>query len=500
MLEKIKRLGTDTAVYGISTILGRFLTFLLTPLYTHALPAEDLGIVATVYAYIAFLNVVYGYGMEGAYMKYVSTLETGNRRQVFTVPLLAVGITSLFFSTALMLWSPSVARWIHVPDALAGIVAQGALILFLDALTLIPFASLRMASQARTFAFIKVAGIFVNVLCNILFLFVFRAGVEGIFLSNIISAVLVLILLVPTILRGLSFSWPQGLLGALLKFGLPSVPAGIAGMMIQVINRPILESLSGKAAVGVFQANYRLGIFMMLLVSMFDFAWRPFFLQHANDPEARPLFARILTYVVLTLTAVLLSLSLFLEPVVRWHIFAGRSLIAAPYWVGLDIVPVILLAYLFLGVYNNLIAGIYIEKKTARLPVVTFVAAAVNVLANYLLIPPYGLLGAAYATLASYVVMAAMMYVMVRNIYPVPYEWIRLAKITVAAVALYALARFVDAGPWTIAWHTVLLLCFPVLLYLLRFFVPGELRGMARLLRSARPGSLDAAPPSEGGA
>jgi O-antigen/teichoic acid export membrane protein len=487
MLEKIKRLGTDTAVYGISTILGRFLTFLLTPLYTHALPAEDLGIVATVYAYIAFLNVVYGYGMEGAYMKYASTREIGNRRQVFTVPFLAVGITSLFFSALLILWSPSVADWIHVPDPLAGIVAQGALILFLDALTLIPFVSLRMASQARTFAFIKVAGILVNVLCNILFLFVFRAGVGGIFLSNIISAVLVLILLVPTILRGLSFSWPTGLLGALLRFGLPSVPAGIAGMMIQVINRPILESLTGKAAVGVFQANYRLGIFMMLLVSMFDFAWRPFFLQHAKDPDARPLFARIMTYVVLTLTAVFLSLGLFLEPLVRWQIFAGRSLIAPPYWTGLDIVPVILLAYLFLGVYNNLIAGIYIEKRTARLPAVTFVAAAVNVVANYALIPPYGLMGAAYATLASYLVMAGMMYVMVRNVYPVPYEWIRLAKITGAGIVVYGLAKVVDAGQWTPGWRGFLLLCFPGLLYVLRFFVPGELRGVTRLLRTVRP-------------
>jgi len=499
MLEKLKRLGTDTAVYGISTIFGRFLTFLLTPLYTHALPAEDLGIVATVYAYIAFLNVVYGYGMESAYMKYSSTQELGNRRQVFTVPFLAVGITSFFFSGILILRSSTVARWIHVPDPLAAIVSQGALILFLDALTLIPFASLRMASKARTFAFIKVAGIIVNVLCNVLFLFVFRSGIEGIFLSNIISAVLVLLMLVPTVVRSFAFSRPEKLLGALLRFGLPSVPAGIAGMMIQVINRPILESLSGKAAVGVFQANYRLGIFMMLLVSMFDFAWRPFFLQHANDHDARPLFARVMTYVVLILTAVFLSLTFFLEPLVRWQIFAGRSLIAPPYWVGLDIVPVILLAYLFLGVYNNLIAGIYIEKRTARLPVVTFVAAGVNIAANYALIPPYGLLGAAYATLASYLVMAGLMYLMVRRMYPVPYEWIRLTKIAGAAVVVYALTRLVDAGPWTLAWHGVLLLCFPFLLYVSRFFVPGEIRGVARLLRSVRPRGTDTVSPPEGG-
>ncbi len=159
-------------------------------------------------------------------------------------------------------------------------------------------------------------------------------------------------------------------------------------MMIQVINRPILEALKGSAAVGVFQANYRLGIFMMLLVSMFDFAWRPFFLTHAADSDAKPLFARVLTYVVLVLHAGLPPAELLpgRSSCAPRSSRAGRSS-RPPYWSGLEIVPVILLAYLFLGVYNNLVAGIYIEKKTAYLPVITFGAAAVNVAANYLLIP-----------------------------------------------------------------------------------------------------------------
>ncbi|HSQ75015.1 MAG TPA: oligosaccharide flippase family protein, partial [Bacteroidota bacterium] len=292
MLDKIKRLGSDTAVYGISTILGRFLTFLLTPLYTHILSPEDLGVVATVYAYIAFLNVIYGYGMEGAYMKYVSTLELGDRKQVFTVPFLAVCMTSLVFSGLIAVLAQPVAAVSGIPAGFASVVPMGAGILFLDALTIVPFASLRMANRARLFAAIKVAGIVVNVVCNVVLLFWFRMGVEGIFLSGLLSSGITLLMLVPVIVKSLVPGWPKGIMPVLLKFGLPSVPAGIAGMMLQVINRPILGALQGDAAVGIFQANYRLGIFMMLLVSMFDFAWRPFFLNHANDPDARPLFAR----------------------------------------------------------------------------------------------------------------------------------------------------------------------------------------------------------------
>ncbi len=483
MLEKIKRLGSDTAVYGISTILGRFLTFLLTPLYTHVLLAEDLGVVATVYAYIAFLNVIYGYGMENAYMKYVSTGEHGNREEVFTVPFLAVLSTGVVLSAPLILMYRGVANLAGVPDQFAGTVAMGAGILILDAVALLPFAVLRMALRARTFAAIKITGIVINVVCNVVFLFVFRWGVTGIFVSGVISSAATVVLLLPTILANLTWSRPRGLLPALLRFGLPSVPAGLAAMMIQVINRPIMGALSGDAAVGLFQANYRLGIFMMLLVSMFDFAWRPFFLTHARDSDARQLFARVMTYFMLVGATVWLGLTFFLSAVVRWPIFNGHPLIAPRYWEGLEIVPVILLAYLFLGIYNNLVAGIYIEKETRRLPLVTIAAAVMNVAANFLLIPRFGLMGAAVATVLSYLLMAVLMWVFVRNIYPVPYERARLTKIVLSAGLVYAVSTFASDGAAGLVAKAGLLGLFPLILVALRFFEPGESTALRALLR-----------------
>jgi O-antigen/teichoic acid export membrane protein len=197
-----------------------------------------------------------------------------------------------------------------------------------------------------------------------------------------------------------------------------------------------------------------------------------------------------MTYSVLLMTLVFLVLSFFLEDIVRAPLFWGKPLIAEPYWSGLNIVPVILLAYLFLGVYNNLVAGIYIEKKTQHLPLVTFVGAGVSIGATYLLVPVIGLMGAAVATLLSYVTMAGLLFVIVQRVYPVPYEYGRLARIAVAGTVVYALYQIVDTGPIRLVWGGFLLLGFVGMMALMRFFLPSELAGVQKLLR--RPPSTPA--------
>jgi len=486
MLEKIKRLGTDTAIYGVSTIIGRFVSFLLTPVYANMLAPGDLGVVATAFAYIAFLNVVYGYGMESAYFRYATSREIGDDKQNFSVPFLSVLSTAVLFSGLLALNASAVSGLARIPVEFETIVASGALILGFDAIAVVPFAVLRLERKARRFAAIRIAGILLNVGLNLLFLIRFHMGVEGIFLSNVISSGFILLLLLPTILSHLTVRWDTTLFRALLKFGLPNVPAGIATMMIQVIDRPILEALTDKATVGIYQANYRLGVFMMLIVSTFDFAWRPFFLSHASDPDARPLFARILTYYTLLMSGVLLGLTLFLEDIVKVPLFWGRSILPEAYWSGLAIVPVVLLGYLFLGMSNNLVAGIYIEKKTHYLPPITFVGAATNILANYLLIPRLGMMGAAVATLLSYFVMTVMVYLIGQRVYPVPHETGRILKIWGGAAIVFLLYQIVDAGALAILWKTSLLVIFVGLMYAFRFFHPSEMRGIMAMLPMKR--------------
>jgi O-antigen/teichoic acid export membrane protein len=316
-------------------------------------------------------------------------------------------------------------------------------------------------------------------------LLVFHAGLEGIFVSGLIASAFTVVTLLPTIAKNFRWDFSSSLYRALLAFGLPYVPSGLAAIVIQVVDRPVMLYLTNKTTVGVYQANYRLGIFMMLIVSMFDYAWRPFFLSHAAEPGAKKMFARVLTYFVTATSFVLLVLSFFIGDIVRIK-FSGHYLIHPSYWGGLSIVPVVLLAYLFLGVYNNLVAGIYIEKKTQKLPAITLAGAAANVAANFLLIPVMGMMGGAVATLLAYMVMAGALYVTVRQFYPVPYEWGRIGKVVLAGGIVEILFLTVNAGELRILWNIALLLLFGALLALLRFVDPEELQAL-RSLRHRGP-------------
>ncbi len=473
MFDKIKRLGTETAIYGLGTIVGRFLNFLLVPFYTNVLPPSEYGTVTYIFSLIAFANVIYGYGMESAFFKYSSTKEIGTPEQNFSTPFISLFLTSAVLSFAFVLAGPYVCDLISLPRSYDAVMDYAAWILFFDALAIIPFASLRLENKAKHFAALKFTNIVINVASNLVLLLVFRTGVEGIFLSGLLASAATFFFLVPTILRRSSGNFSSELYRELLRFGLPYVPAGLATMVIQVVDRPILRMLTHDAAVGIYQANYRLGIFMMLVVQMCDYAWRPFFLTHAKDSNAKEMFARILTYFVLLMSLVFLLLTFFIPDLVHLSIF-GRYVIHPAYWSALGIVPIVLLGYMFLGVSNTMVAGIYIEKKTRYLPPITFVCAAANIIGNFLLIPHIGLYGAAWATVLSYLVMAVLMFVTVQRAYPIRYEWIRLGKMAFASLAVVGLYLLVPVREWGLVWKLALLLLFCAAMYFMKFFEASE--------------------------
>jgi O-antigen/teichoic acid export membrane protein len=486
MLKQLKRLGTETAIYGISTILGRFLNFLLVPFYTNVLAPGDYGIVAYVYSLIAFVNVLYSYGLESAYFKYSSTLEIGTEKQNFSTPFVSLFGTSVLFSMILGILTKPMARMINVPAQYESILFYTIGMLAFDAIAIIPFAALRMKHNAKLFATIKFLNIAINVGLNLVLLIVFKMGVVGVFISGFVASALTVVMLMPTILRSLTREFNLPLWKALMKFGLPYIPSGLAAMAIQVIDRPILRALTDDAIVGIYQANYRLGIFMMLIVSMYDYAWRPFYFSTAKEANAKEIFARVLTYLVLFMSVIFLAFTFFIGDIAKINIF-GRHIIGPGYWSGLNIVPVVLLGYLFLGISTNLSAGIYIEKKTKYSPLVTGIGALVNVVANFLLIPPFGMLGAAWATFLAYFFMALAMYVVVQRIYPVSYEFGRLWKIVFGAAAVVMLFYLVPvdaligSAVLTVVWKTALILLFVILMYAMKFFKAGEISVIKKL-------------------
>jgi O-antigen/teichoic acid export membrane protein len=297
-----------------------------------------------------------------------------------------------------------------------------------------------MEQKAKRFAALKIFNIAMNLLLNLGFILGLGLHAEGVFLANLLASGLTFLAMIGMVLQRLTFKLPIGLYKEILKFGLPYIPAGLAGIAMQVIDRPIVKALTNDATLGIYQLNYRLGIFMMLIVGMFDYAWRPFFLNHAKDPDAKALFSKVFTYFVIGAMFIFLSISLCIEDIVRMKFF-GKQFFPPVYWQGVEIVPWVLLAYVFTGAYVIFVVGVYLEKKTKYLPFVTGAGALLNVGANFILIPKIGILGAALSTLLSYIVMAVGMYFASQRFYRVEYEWNKIWKIAGTAGVLFLIYR-----------------------------------------------------------
>ena len=480
MKEKLKELTKDTAVYGISTILGRFLNFILVPFYTNVFATAEYGVITTVYAYIAFFNIIYIYGMDAAYMKYAFMKDERNPRTVFSTSFLFISLTSFIFSTLIVIFGRNISSALDIPAEDFPIMTYVSLILLFDALAIIPFNYLRLKRNARKFALIKTLNIMVNVFLNLILILKFKMGIEAVFISNLVASMLTLVALLPEFAGNLSSKINLSYLGELLKFGIPYLPAGMASMVVQVIDRPILQRMTDESAVGIYQANYKLGIFMMLYVSMFQYAWQPFFLSSSKDKNAKELFSKVLTYFLIVGSIILVVISLFVEDIVKIPLLHNRTLIAAAYWGGVNIIPVVLLAYLFNGMYVNFTAGIFIEGKTKYLPYITGLGALANIVVNILLIPYMGIMGAAIATLASYIAMAFALYFVSRRFYRVDYEYWKIFRIFIALGLVMAAYYLGFAG--NIISKTVLLILFFILLCLLKIISLDDISSIYNML------------------
>lgn len=428
MFNKLKQLSKDTAIYGISTMVGRFLNFLLVPFYTNIFPPSEYGIIQIFFAYIAILNIVYIYGMDSAYLKFAAFKDIGDDKDNFSTPYISVFISSIALSLIIIFVKDSVAGSLGIPEDYDFLIYYAAAIIFLDANGVIPFLKLRLDRKATKFSVIKIINICVQLILSLYLILIMGWGIEAILFGNIVGSLISLVLLTPTIVKNFKLDFNTVLFKRLLKFGLPYLPAGMAVMVVQVIDVPILQKLTDFKTVGIYKANYKLGIFMMLFVNMFQYAWQPFFLQNAKEENAKEMFSKILTYFTLVGAIIVVGISLFISDVARIQI-ADYSLIGSAYWSGLNLVPIILLAYLINGIYVIFSAGIYIEEKSLYVPFIAGAGAVLNIVANLLLIPVIGIYGSAIATLLAYLIMAIGYYAVTQKFYNIQYEWDNIIKI-----------------------------------------------------------------------
>jgi O-antigen/teichoic acid export membrane protein len=504
VLAQLKSLTKETLIYGFSTVVGRFLNFILVPFYVNVLATTaEYGIATSLYVYLGFLNVIYPLGLEAAYFRYASKGEHEERtdteeRKLFSTPYLFILAVAAILTLVIWFAAPSLLYPIFsdkktdlapMAGTLTTILRYGAVILLLDALTILPFAALRLQHKAKLFASIRLANILITLILNFVFILKMDMGVKGIFLANLVASASVLALLLPTITKRFTPGIDRELLRKFLPFGITNVPAYLASMIVQVVDRPIVQAMLGLGILGVYQANYRMGVAMMVLVGLFEYAWRPFFLRQAktNDARARQLFAKVLTYFLLATSFAFLFFSFYMPHIVSTPIF-GRTLLRGDYLSGLHIIPIILGAYVFQGMYTNFLAGIYIKERNKILPLVTGAGALVNVLVNLALVPYFGITGAALATLAAYIVMAGYIYYESNKVYPVPYEWKRIGLLFSVIIVVFAIDRLIVAplelsrGMYFLI-ENLLLIATAVILIVSGFFEKRELDMIKGILR-----------------
>lgn len=481
MLQSLKRLTRHSALYGLSSVLGRSLVFLLVPLYTHFIPTDEFGYFGLIYSFIALMNVVFIYGMDAAFLRFY-LLDDTKKRETLSTGYLTMICSSVMLAGLIALNADYIAPLISTSAPLSSYIRMAAVILVFDALNVIPFARLRGEGKALPFAALGLIKVLLELMGNYWLVVVQGMGLTGILISNMTASGLICLVLMPVTLRHISWLWSRSNASALLKFGLPYIPAGAAIIVIETIGTLMLERMTDTSTVGIYQATRKMGVGMLIFVNMFRLAWQPFFLETSKQSDARPVFARVLTYFLVITSGVFLCISFLIDDLITLRI-GEYTFFRDTYWDGIGIVPPLLIAYLLYGIYVNLTVGIYLEKKTIILPVITGTAALMSFLVNLALIPSFGMYGAVIASVVAYAVMVIGMYFMSHKYYPIPYEYMRIAKVLLVCGGLYTVRWYLEGG-WLL--EIGLLALYPVLLVAIQFFNVQEMTFVKQRLRLLR--------------
>lgn len=455
----LKKLASDTALYGLSSLLARMLNFALVPFHTTVFEAESYGIVAEFYAYAVFLNVIFTYGMETAFFRFANDARY-SPLQVYRVGMTSLIFTTIAFSGGLFLGADALV-------AQMGYAGQGyfvrwfALILGVDALMVLPFAYLRFQNRAKKFAFVKSLNIVINIGLNVFFLallpqayageisaswqafaqrfYVPEVGVGYVFLANLIANLCFIPLLIKEIAL-FRFRFDGSLFRAMWGYSYPLVFTGLAYAINEVADRNLLKywlpenfypGKTSMEALGIYSACYRLSIFISLGVQAFKYAAEPFFFSEGKMQDGKEKFAVLFKYFTLTLLLMFVGVSLSLDVL---QFFLRQE----TYRVGLSVVPILLFANVCLGVYYNLSAWFKLTDKTYYGTFFSLIGAAFTLALNFLLIPVLGYHGSALATLACYGSMCILTYVYGQRHYPVPYPLGEVLGYALFAVLLVA--------------------------------------------------------------
>lgn len=478
-MSAFKKLASDTALYGVSTILGRMLNFILVPLQTYVFrqPGEMASNVE-LYSWVAILLAVYTLGLETAFFRFAAR-RPEERAKVFSETLSIVGFVSLLFTALIILLTPQVVVWLNYPGQ-ENFVIWIALIVAIDAIMAIPFARLRVENKARQFVRAKILNIFITVGLNVFFLIFCRDIYQGkylvalkpvidliyypsigpgyIILANLLGNATYFLVLRDAF-SGFQFRLKAGEVKTMLAYSFPIMLTGLAGLVNTMTDRLFLQhwlpagfypGVTAKDALGIYGNCLKLSVFMALVIQSFKFAADPFFFSRAEDKNSPRLLADVTKWFIIVCVLIWVAVSLNLDVI--------GLLLSKRYRPGLPVVPLLLLANLFLGVYYNISFWFKLSDKTNYGTFITVIGMSVTIWLNYLLIPQIGYMGCAVAFLASSMVMTALCYILGDKYYPVPYNLkSALGYIAGASVLIYASTLVTISNLWiAVPYHLAL--------------------------------------------
>lgn len=455
----LKSLAKDTAIYGLSSIVGRFLNYLLVPVYTSALSAQSggYGVVTNMYAWVALALVMLTFGMETGFFRFANR-EGENPQHVYSTTLLSVGGVSLTFLILGLLFLHPIASVMGYADH-PWYLGMMMMVVAMDAIQSIPFAYLRYQKRPVKFAALKLLFIFLNIALNLVYYVAMRGhDVSYAFFFNLVCTSVVMLCLLPE-LRGFAYVLDRALLRRMLAYSLPLLVLGLAGILNQVADKIIFrfvypDEAEALVQLGIYGAASKIAMVMAMLTQAFRFAYEPFVFGKSREKDNREMYAQAMKFFIIFMLLAFLAVMFYLDVL--------RYLIGRDYWPGLRVVPIVMAAEIFMGIYFNLSFWYKLIDETRWGAYFSLTGCTVLVLLNVFLIPYYSYMACAWAGFAGYGVAMLLSYAVGQKKYPIHYDLKGIVRYVLLAAVLYVAAMYVPVESVFIrlGYRTVLLLVF----------------------------------------
>ena len=456
-MSVLKRLAGETAIYGIPSIVGRFLNWWLTPLYAWMFLPGEFGILSNVLAYVAFLQVLLTYGMETSYFRFAS--RSDNSDKVFQTAFSSLTVTAILFILFVVSFSKTLSGWVGYPEHSEFIVWMG-ITVAVDAMTTIPFARLRLQRKPMKFALFKIINIGVNILLNLFWILlcpkVLQAnpdsflqyfyskdiGIGYAFLAYLISSVVTLLLFMPE-LKFRKMIIDRSVLIEMLRYGWPILIVGLAGMVNMNIDKILIPELipSGDPVheLGIYSANSKLAILMSLFVQAFRFSFEPFLFSHYKNEDSKKAYAVIMNYFVVMGLMIFLGVMFYIDII---KFFIGSS--TSGYHQGIKVVPWLLMGNLFLGMFYTQSLWYKLTDQTHFGARFTIIGAAITLAVNIIFVPMMGYMASAIAFFVASLVMTVISYFVGQKYFPVRYDLAKIAAYFAVAIVLFIVSEQIE--------------------------------------------------------